>query len=342
MYTAGHSRLISTGIYLPEQRVTSWAIMEKIDSKNRFGIPYDWLERATGIRERRVAPTDMKSSDMAVKAALEAMESGGIRPAEIDIIIYCGVLRDHIEPATAHVVQHKIGAINAVALDVSNACLGFMSGMHLMDSLIGTGQARRGLVVTGERGYHYTAKACQILYRVEDRQLFDDLCAGLTLGDAGAAVIMGPKLGPDTGFMGFMVESYGQFHELCFCGKNGEDTHLTTKISEIVRETAKFVPPMYSELMHEHLKWQSNELDKYITHQVGIKTTKRHAAELKISPSIIPITVDFLGNIISATIPVNINLLHRRKQLRFGAKLYLAGTGSGISLSQAGLIWDAA
>ena len=342
MYTQGHSRLISTGAYIPAQRVTSREIMEQIDSVNRFDIRYDWLERTTGIYERRVAPDDIKPSDMAAKAALEAMERGGVKPTEIDAIIYSGVIRDYLEPATAHIVQHKLGASNAIAFDVSNACLGFMSAMHLMDSLIATGQARRGLVVTGEKGYDYSQKACGLLSKTQDRQIFHNLIAGLTIGDAGAAVIMGPKLAPDTGFMGFIAQSDGQFNNLCFAGGNKDGGPLVTNILEIVRETTKLVGPMYHELMEKHLKWRPAELNRYIPHQVGLKSVKKHAEVANVSLNIVPITINFLGNIVSATIPVNLHLLSAKNQLALGEKIYLSGTGSGICLAQAGLVWDAA
>ena len=144
MYTAGHSRLVSAGVYLPEKRVTSREVMEQFDSERRFNVSFDWLERAMGIEERRKTPDGMLPSDMAALAALEALNMADLKPARLDAIIYAGVCRDYLlEPATAHVVQDKIKAYNAVAFDVSNACHGFMSSIHLMDALIATGQVRR-------------------------------------------------------------------------------------------------------------------------------------------------------------------------------------------------------
>ncbi|MDH3670645.1 MAG: ketoacyl-ACP synthase III [Gammaproteobacteria bacterium] len=342
MYTAGHSRLISTGVFLPEERITSREIMQQFDSKNRFNIPFDWLERTTGIRERRVAPRHLKPSDLAAKAATEALEQAGLRPNKIDAVLYAGVDRDHLEPATAHVVQHKIGAANAIAFDISNACLGFMNAMHVMDSLIATGQVRRGLVVTGEKGHPYTQKAVRCLTETTDRNSFGSLWAGLTLGDAGAAAIMAPKLGPDTGFMGFAVQSKAEFHELCVCGNSGDDSPLTTNVSKIVKETTKLVGPMYEALMCNHLKWKPEQLNRYIPHQVGLRSVRKHAEVAGVPVDKVPVSVDSLGNIVSATIPVNLQLLSRDHKLQNGAKIYLSGTGSGICLSQAGLVWDAA
>ena len=148
MYTQGHSRLISVGAYIPENKVTSRDLLQAIDTQNRFGLSHDWLERATGIKERRAATENMSPSDMAALAAREALESASLSSSDIDVIIFAGMDRDYlVEPATAHVVQDKIGASNAVAFDVNNACHGFMNGIHLVDALIATGQVRRGFDV---------------------------------------------------------------------------------------------------------------------------------------------------------------------------------------------------
>src|SRR5437867_674949 len=126
-YTRGHSRLISTGVQIPEQRVTSREILQQFDAENRFGVSLNWLEKTMGIRERRVAAPDLLPSDLAVSAAREALERADLPAASIDAIIYSGFSRDHLEPATAHIVQGKLGAHNALAFDVTNACHGFIN-----------------------------------------------------------------------------------------------------------------------------------------------------------------------------------------------------------------------
>jgi 3-oxoacyl-[acyl-carrier-protein] synthase-3 len=343
MYTQGHSRLISTGIYIPEERITSRQLMEHVDSQGRFGILPDWLERVTGITERRAAPAGMLPSDMAAHAAREAMERAAISPREIDAIIYAGVIRDHtMEPSTAHVVQAKIGAENAFVLDVNNACLGVMTALHLIDALVATNQVRRGLIVCGDQGFAFARKACAAMRQTTDRDAFNHLLAGLTLGDAGAAVITGPKLDPDSGFMGFIMHSQGQHAGLCYCGNPTEVGPLYTDMAGIVAQSEKLVTALYYELMHNYLKWRSEELAKYIIHQVGTKVFKLHAKNMKVSTDIMPNTVTKLGNIITATIPVNLHNVILNREVSAGDKVFLSGAGSGICSGQAGLIWDAA
>ncbi len=342
MYTQGHSRIVSAGVYLPDERIASRTLLEEIDSQKRFEIPYDWLDRVMGIHERRVSPDNMLPSDMAVEAAKEAMQRSDVAPAQIDAIIYAGVDRDYLlEPATAHVVQHKIGAYNAVAFDVTNACHGFMNGIHLMDALIATGQARRGLVVTGEQGTRYIRKAMESLTQTKDRKMFLKLVGGLTLGDAGAALIMGPKLGPDNGFMGFMLQSQGQYSQLCTCGKRGGESPLETDMTDIVEQNRRLHSAMYEAFMTK-LKWQPSHIARFVHHQVGKNVFKHHAQYTGVPFERMTNTVGKLGNLVTATIPVNIYNLMQDQQVKKGDRVFLSGSGSGLAISQAALIWDAA
>ncbi len=345
MYTVGHSRLISTGAYIPEQHITSREIMQRIDSRERFDVPYEWLERLTGIKEKTVAPTGMLPSGMAVIAATEALERGEVLASQIDAIVYAGVTRDYIEPATAHVVQANLGANKATVFDVTNACHGFMNGIHLMDALIATGQVRRGLVVAGEQGKLVTQHAIEALLGSRDKEVLLKLVAGLTLGDAGAAVLMGPKVDPETGFMGFMLRSEGQYANFCFAGGplSGLSEHpLTTNMPAIVSQGLTLLAEMYKEFMNEHLKWKTEQLSLYVIHQVATSIFKEHFKRMGVSIDIMPKTIATMGNLITATIPVNIHNVLIKKRISFGEKVYLSGAGSGISLSQAGMIWDGA
>lgn len=340
MYTVGHSRILSVGAYIPNNVVTSRELMETIDSKNRFNLDPDWLERTTGIKTRHVSDPGMLPSDIATYAAREALNYVECTAEQIDALIYAGLSRDRVEPATAHNVQRKLGAKNAVVMDISNACLGFMSALHVMDSLIATGQVRRGLIVTGEQGVHYAKLNIEHLLKTNDKQMFHRLAAGLTLGDAGGAMLLGPKISPDSGIMQIGVASAGEHAELCTI--KHELSPIYTDMPPLFVETAKLLQVVYTGMMQERLKWFPSEIDLYIPHQVGTKGNKVHSRVCGIDLARIPNTVTTTGNIISATIPYVLAKLHEKQELKHSKKLFLSGTGSGISVAQAGLIWDAA
>ncbi len=341
MYTRGHSRIVGTGVYLPEERVSSRQLLEQCDSYNRFGIRHNWLERTTGIKERRVTPAGVLPSDMAVLAAREAMERAALLPSEIDAIIYTGLTRDFTEPATAHIVQAKLGADNATVFDVSNACHGFMNGVHLMDSLIATGQVRRGLVVTGEQGSLFARRAMEALKNLHSREDFLSLAANFTVGDAGAAFVMAPKVDPECGFMGFMLQSQGRHANLCVAGGPLNDGPGFTDMPTLICEGLKLLTQPFREFMYERLQWSVNELKKYVFHQVGTKVLLAHSRLVGVPLAIMPRPVETFGNLITANIPFCIHNFVLRNEVLAGDKVYLSGIGSGISLSQTGLIWTA-
>lgn len=342
MYTPGHSRIVSIGVYLPEKRIISRELLDEIESEARFNVANDWLDRVMGISERRAAPDDMQPSDMASSAAREALALARVEASEIDAVIYAGVDRDYLlEPATAHVVQKKISAHNAVCFDVTNACHGFMNGIHLMDALIATGQVRRGLVVTGEQGSRYIGKAVAALRQTRRRSDFARFVGGLTLGDAGAAMVLGPKLGPKSGFMGFMLQSQGEHSGLCTCGERGSESPLETDMAGIIEEGIAMLKTMYPHFLHK-LGWMPMDIDRFIHHQVGTKVFKHHASYAQIDMAIMPNTVTELGNLVTANIPVCLYKSFQSGELRRGNKIVIAGAGSGLAVSQAGLVWDTA
>jgi 3-oxoacyl-(acyl-carrier-protein) synthase III len=341
VYTEGHSRIAGTGIYLPEERVTTRDLMREIQSQERFGVSYEWLERVTGIREKRVTPPGILPSDMAVVAAKEAMERAKVTAREVDAIIYTGLTRDYLEPATAHIVQAKLDATNAIVFDVSNACHGFMNGIHIMDALIATGQVRNGLVVTGEQGSALTRRALATLQTITDRTQFVSTVAALTLGDAGAATILQAKNEPTAGLVGLMLQSQGQHANLCVVQDPVGEGIMSADMPSIIDEAAKLMADMFYECMYRRLRWQIHQLAKYLIHQVGNRAFQIYSQLTGVPTRLMPKTVDVLGNLITANIPVNIYNCVRNGELKAGDKIYISSTGSGISLSQAGLIWDA-
>lgn len=334
MYVQGHSRLVSVGTYIPEQRVTSEEIMREVDSL-RFDVPHRWLEKATGVKERRAAPSELAPSDMAVKAALEALEVAQLSADQIDTIIYVGIDRDVLEPATAHMVQAKLGARNALVFDLTNACHGFINGLHMMDAMIALGQTRRGLIVTGERGFRYARNAIATLKDTDSQEVFFRLAAGLTLGDAGGAAILGPKLDPETGFMGFMLESYGDYHGLSMC-RNGENRCLETE-STLIADGTRLLGDLYTRFI-DKLGWKASEVAKCVQHQPTRKLAHYIAAFSQIPLDRSIDTISTLGNVVTANIPVSLQAA--AKCLTTREKVLISGAGSGLVVSHTGLVWD--
>lgn len=338
MFLNGHSRILSVGVEHPEERLASRELMQEARVKENFGISDNYLERLTGILERRRAGNGVEPSDLAAAAARQALERAGIDPREIQFIAYTGVTRDHcIEPSTAHNVQRKLGAFNAHAFDVSNACLGFMNGILSVDSFLGGG-ARYGLVVTGEKGSMFARNAVKELRRARDQAQFSKLLAGLTLGDVGAAFLLGRKQHPDHGFVGFEFASDGAHADLCWCGDEENVGAVYTDMPGLLKEATQLGVTVYNSLINA-LKWSGSELRWYIPHQIGKISFKIHTRVTGVPASRMPNSYRRYGNLITGNIPVCVDCIDADRRLSDGDKVWMAGAGSGVCAGHAGLVW---
>jgi 3-oxoacyl-[acyl-carrier-protein] synthase III len=156
--------------------------------KNPIQFP---LEKITGIRNRRMAGDTEFSIDLARKAVEHCLSESSYGASDIDIIVCCNISRYDgpglvsFEPCTAVRLRDHFGFTNAIAFDVANACAGMFTGINVVDGLIKTGAIKRGMVVSGEYITHLTGSAQQTIENFMDSRL-----ACLTLGDAGAALIL--------------------------------------------------------------------------------------------------------------------------------------------------------
>ncbi|HLK35423.1 MAG TPA: beta-ketoacyl-ACP synthase 3, partial [Polyangiaceae bacterium] len=164
------SRILGTGHFLPPTVRTNGDIERLVDTSDA------WITERTGIRERRIAPEGLVTSDMATHAARGALEMAGLTAADLDMIIVGTVTPDMQMPATAVFVQQKLGAPHCPAFDLSAACAGFLFGLSIADQFVRSGQMRHVLVV-----------GVELLSRVID---WTDRTTCVLFGDgAGAAVV---------------------------------------------------------------------------------------------------------------------------------------------------------
>lgn len=167
-------KIIGTGSYVPERRLTNADLEKMVDTS------HEWIIERTGIVERRIAAPDEYTSHMGTKAAQRAMESCGLKPEDIDLIIVATITPDTFTPSTSCYIQDALGAKNAAAFDISAACSGFLFAMKTAVQYIGTGQMKTALIIAAEK--------LSTVVNWEDRStcvLFGD--------GAGAAVLRPPQ-----------------------------------------------------------------------------------------------------------------------------------------------------
>jgi 3-oxoacyl-[acyl-carrier-protein] synthase III len=181
--------IIGVGKYLPKKVLTNADLEKMVDTSD------EWITTRTGIKQRRIAAKDEAVSDLATKAALEALKDAGIKPADLDLIIIGTITPDVQFPATACFVQANLGAKNAICFDISAACAGFIYALGIAKEFIANGTCRNALVVGAE-----------VLSRITD---WEDRSTCVLFGDgAGAAVLGEVKTG---GILSSYLGSEGQY-----------------------------------------------------------------------------------------------------------------------------------
>ena len=258
----------SIGVYLPTRTVSTETVMA--ECANEIRIP---LERLTGIKNRRVAGEDEFSIDLARKAADDCLSRSSYRREEIDLVIACNISRcdgpEHrftFEPSTASRLRDQCGLVNALAFDISNACAGMFTGITVADAFLQTGLVRSALVVSGEYISHLTETAQKEIEGPMDPRL-----ACLTLGDAGAAVIL--ERGPNNrvGFHDIDMATLSRYSKLCIAkateGPHGGAIMLTDSVTQTAI-AVKHAVPYVAAVMQRH-GWRPETCDHLLMHQTS-------------------------------------------------------------------------
>ena len=194
-------RIETIAYELPPNVVTSAALEDRLaPALKKLGIPLGQFETMTGIRERRFWNPGQIMADGATKAGRKALETSGITPDDVGLLVFAGVCRDHIEPATACAVADALGVTNrAEVYDVSNACLGVLNGMVQVANAIELGHIRAGLVVSCESSREIVEQTIDELLADPDMELLKTSLATLTGGSGAVAVLLTNEAGSDEG-----------------------------------------------------------------------------------------------------------------------------------------------
>jgi 3-oxoacyl-[acyl-carrier-protein] synthase-3 len=313
--------------------VDNAALLEGVTAS--FPLPdAEVLHRIFGIRSRHFAGPDEQVSDMAVLAAKDILEA--VDPDQIDLLLFASACSDLIEPATANVVQHKLG-LRCPAIDVKNACNSFTSAIQVASAFIENGTYRRVLIVNGE-------KLSDSLRRHYDshEQLMKGL-ASFTFGDAGAAMLLEVTEELDRGIVFQRFMTRGQHWRLCTIPGGGSMFPHDMDAYYFSGETAALRDVIHGEgtaLWNEcrrEIGWEPREITWMFTHQVSESTFRSVAAVTGVPPERSVNLFSTHGNMAAASIPVCMAAVKDR--FRRGDKILLVGLAAGISLSFQALIW---
>lgn len=256
------------GVYLPPKEVTTKEVIQGCKKKMWFPLEY-----MTGIKSRRMAGKDDFSIDLAQKAVEECFTHSRYSPEHIDLVVCCNITRSDshlkvsIEPNTSLQVKKRCGLTNAIAFDVTNACAGMFTGMNIVDTFISTGLIRRGMVVSGEFVTGITRTA-----QLEITEFLDPRLACLTVGDAGAAIILESAGGTDVGFHELDMYTLGKYAWMCI-GRLTEQPHggAIMVVPDPMEHTSVAVKYSVSHAKHtfDNSRWRPEKIQKLIMHQTS-------------------------------------------------------------------------
>ena len=307
------------------------------------------LETITGIRERRFWDADHTLAGGAAKAGKKALEASGLSPDRIGALVFCGVGRDGFEPATACAVADalKIGSM-AHVYDVSNACLGVITGMVQVANEIELGNIRAGLVVSSETARQIVDATIREINEKKSVEFYKKTIATMT-GGSGAVAVLLTDGSFDTGepghkIQGGVVQHASEHHDLCrwTFGEKGMPTDSKIQMrtdAQAVLEHGLVLARKTFERFKAELALADDKPDKFICHQVGSTHQMMFHRAMDIDPARDFATYPYLGNIGTVSLPITAAIADERGFLERGDHVGFLGIGSGLNCLMLNIQW---
>lgn len=305
--------ILGIGSYVGEQVVTNAEFEKTLDTSD------EWIRTRTGIEERRFAPENVETSDMAYFAAKEAIEQSQVSPDEIDLIIVATVTPDMPFPSVSALIQERLGAKRAAAMDISAACAGFIYGIATGQQFIQTGAYKHILVVGVEK-----------LSKVTD---FNDRNTAVLFGDGAGAAILGP-VSEDRGILAFELgaDGGGAMHI------NQQDRYLEMNGREVFKFAVRQMGESSLRVL-EKAGLTKEDCDFLVPHQANIRIMEAARERLELPQEKMAKTVHKYGNTSSASIPMALVDEIKTGKIKDGDVLVLVGFGAGLVWGSVALRW---
>jgi 3-oxoacyl-[acyl-carrier-protein] synthase-3 len=312
---------------------------EEIDAQlapvyERLGMRPGMLENVAGVRERRWWPEDVTFEDAATLAGEKAIVASGVPRDRFGLLINTSVSRAHLEPSAAVAVHRRLGLpTSAMNFDLSNACLGFVNGMHLASTLIDAGQIEYALIVDGEGSRQPQERTIERLLAGEPtaEDMFENF-ATFTLGSGATAMVIGRADENPQGhrIVGGVARAASQHHTLCV----GDLNEMRTDTRALFEAGLELSEDAWKEALSD-FDWV--EMDHYIIHQVSLVHTAAICRRLGFDQERAPLTFPTRGNIGPASVPYT--MAAHAEKMSPGDRVIAMGIGSGLNVSALEITW---
>jgi 3-oxoacyl-[acyl-carrier-protein] synthase-3 len=316
-----YARIAGIGSYLPERVVTNHDLEKTLDTSD------EWIRERTGIKRRHIAADNETTSSMGLVAAQRAMEMAGVGPDEIELIVVGTATPDKIFPATACIIQRRLGVKGCPAFDVSAACSGFVYGLDLANRYIRTGGAKTALVIGSET-----------LSRITN---WEDRGTAILFGDGAGAVVL--QADEEPGILSTHIHADGEYEELLhveqgvsvgFDVTRAGGAYIKMEGNAVFRRAVATFDNIARETIAD-LDGHLDDIDWFIPHQANMRIINAAAKKLKMPMERVIATVDEHANTSGASIPLAMDLAIRDGRIQRGQTLLLAAFGAGFTWGSA-------
>ena len=302
------------GSYLPDHVMTNEEMSKLVETSD------SWIQERTGICERRIAAEGQFTSDLGYEAALAALDHAGLTADDIDLIVVATSTPDLTFPATATIIQEKLGMHHGAAFDIQAVCSGFIYGMHVTNALLTSGGAKRALLIgteTFSRILDWTDRGTCVLF-----------------GDGAGAVVLEATEDDEGGVLKTFVRSDGAHRDMLYVDGGPSRTqtvghlrmlgnqvfkHAVTDIAQVIRDCA------------EQAGMSVSDIDWFVPHQANQRILTAVARRLKLKPEQVVSTVAQHANTSAASVPLAMDVAIKDGRIKKGDLVMLEAFGGGFT-----------
>ncbi len=318
------------GSYLPEKILTNFDLEKIVDTSD------EWIRTRTGVQERRIAGENEACSDLAIKASIKALEDAKVNPEDLDLIIVSTITPDFAFPATAALVQDRLGAKNAAAFDLEAACSGLVYALVTGSNFIATGMYKKVLVIGSE-----------VLSKITD---WKDRNTCVLFGDGASAIVL-EEVEKGYGIKSYDLGSDGSGgHTLDQPGGGSRNPasketvenrmhYLKMKGQDVFKFAIKALPETSVKTL-ERVGMVPDDVDLFVPHQANFRIISSAAKRLKVPVSKFFINLEKYGNTSSASIGIALDEAVKKGEIKRDDNIMLVGFGAGLTYASCLLKWS--
>lgn len=323
------ARILSTGKYLPERILTNTDLEKLCDTND------EWIRKRTGIEQRHIVAEGQAASDLAYEASKQAIERAGIKAEEIDLVLFATLTPDHQLPASANILQHRIGATHAGGMDLNAACSGFLYGLSTADAFIRSGIAKTILIVGAE------VSTTAITWEARD--------TAVLFGDGAGAVIVRAEEG-ERGVLSNYLRSDGGGADVLIMPGGGSripfrggtfdpnDRILKMNGKELFRRAVMGMGEAALKAL-EQTGLSVDDISLMIPHQANGRIIQAAAERVNLPMEKVVINIDKVGNTIAASIPIALDEAVCAGRVKANDLIMFVGFGAGLTWGSAIVRW---